>query len=420
MRFRQILVFSLALVSLAVALVTGRDLFYSLFYLWVALIAIAAGWAWLSLRGVRVGRQTRGLIAQAGQIFGERLQLRNASRFPKLWIEVRDDSDVPGHRAGQVLTGLAPQAQRSWTVRTPARQRGRYRLGPLSLISGDPFGLFQVKRFLPQTNHIVILPYTAPVHSFFLAPGMTPGGEFLRRRTHYVTANAAGVRDYVHGDSLSRIHWKSTARRDRLMVKEFELDPLADLWLLIDGDASTQAGAISEATEELGEHWYDRSAPYVLPPSTEEYLVSSAASLAQFFIRQDRSVGLVAYGAARTVVQPDRGERQLAKVLETLAVFHADGHTHLADALSLETDLLPRGATLVICTATWDTRWVALARGLKRRGVTVAAVITDALTFGGPRSSAGASEALMSVGIPTVVVRNGDDLAQVLSRSKDG
>ncbi len=419
MRIRQILVLSLAILSLAVALVTGRDLFYSLFYLWVALIGIAAGWAWLSLRGVRVARQTRGLVAQAGQVFSERLQLRNQSRFPKLWIEVRDDSDVPGHRAGQVLSGLGPRSQRSWTVRTSARKRGRYRLGPLTLVSGDPFGLFQVQRLLPQTNHIVILPYTAPVYGFFLSPGMTPGGEFLRRRTHYVTANAAGVRDYAPGDSFNRIHWKSTARRDRLMVKEFELDPLADLWLLIDGDATVQAGNTDVAIEELGERWYDRSAPYQLPPSTEEYLVSSAASLAQYFIRQDRSVGLVAYGSARTVVQPDRGERQLAKVLETLAVFRADGSTHLADALSLETDLLPRGATLVICTSTWDTRWVSLARGLKRRGVSVAAVITDALTFGGPRSSAGTSESLLSVGIPAVVVRKGDDLSEVLSRTKD-
>jgi len=416
MRFRQILILSLALVSLAIALVTGRDLFYNLFYLWVALIAIAAGWAWLSLRGVRVARQTRGLIAQAGQIFSERLQLRNVSRFPKLWIEVRDDSDVPGHRAGQVLSGLGPNAQRTWAVRTPARQRGRYRLGPLTLVSGDPFGLFQVQRFLPQVNHIVILPYTAPIHGFYLSPGMTPGGEFLRRRTHYVTANAAGVRDYVHGDSLSRIHWKSTARRDRLMVKEFELDPLADLWLLVDGDSSTQAGRMPELVEELGEHWYDRAAPFTLPPVTEEYIVSSAASLAQYFIRQDRSVGLVAYGSARTVVQPDRGERQLAKLLETLAVFRADGRTQLADALSLETDLLPRGATLVICTATWDTRWAALARGLKRRGVSVAAIIVDALTFGGPRSSAGAAEALLSVGIPALVVRKGDSLTEALSR----
>jgi hypothetical protein len=55
--------------------------------------------------------------------------------------------------------------------------------------------------------------------------GLLSGGEALRRRTHYVTTNASGVRDYAPGDSFSRIHWRSTARRNRLIVKEFELDP---------------------------------------------------------------------------------------------------------------------------------------------------------------------------------------------------
>ena len=64
--------------------------------------------------------------------------------------------------------------------------------------------------------------------------GILPGGDALRRRTHYVTTNASGVRDYAPGDSYSRIHWRSTARRDRLIVKEFELDPLADIWIVPD------------------------------------------------------------------------------------------------------------------------------------------------------------------------------------------
>jgi uncharacterized protein (DUF58 family) len=60
------------------------------------------------------------------------------------------------------------------------------------------------------------------------------GGDALRRRTHYITTNASGVRDYAPGDPFNRIHWKSTARKDRLIVKEFELDPLADVWLILD------------------------------------------------------------------------------------------------------------------------------------------------------------------------------------------
>ena len=61
-----------------------------------------------------------------------------------------------------------------------------------------------------------------------------PGEGRFRRRTHYVTPNASGVRPYEFGDSFNRIHWKSTARTGELMVKIFELDPASDIWLILD------------------------------------------------------------------------------------------------------------------------------------------------------------------------------------------
>ncbi len=415
LRIRQLIIVVLAVASLAAALVTGRDLFYNLFYLWLALIVIAAVWSWASLRQVRVGRQTRTLFAQVGQSFDERLAVRNDGNWPKLWVEVKDESEFPGHQASQVLTGLGANTQRTWRAHTMARRRGRFRLGPLSITGGDPFGLFQNTRHLPDTNHVVVYPLTWDIPAFPLGLGVTPGGEFLRRRTHYVTANASGVRDYVPGDSYGRIHWKSTARRDRLMVKEFELDPLADMWLFVDGDRGVQAGELPPLPEP-GEAWFDHEAPVILPPTTEEYLISAAASLARFFIRQDRSLGFVGYGQARVVVQPDRGERQLSKIMETLSVFRTTGWTPLLDALALEAELLPRGATLIVLTSTWDIRWLSLARGLKRRGVSVAAVAVDALSFGGPRSNAGVVDGLLNLGIPAVSLANGQRLDDNLSR----
>ena len=50
-----------------------------------------------------------------------------------------------------------------------------------------------------------------------------------------------GVREYVDGDPLNRIHWMSTARRDRLMVKEFELDPQSDVWIFLDAEREVQS-----------------------------------------------------------------------------------------------------------------------------------------------------------------------------------
>ena len=219
MRSRRLVVLLLLAGSLAGALVTGRDLFFNLLYLWTALVLIAGLWTWNGLRGIRLARHTRALRAQAGRPMEERLAVRNASRTPKLWLEIRDHSDLPGHAAGHVVVSLGAGLSRSWVVRTLCRRRGRFRLGPVSLTSGDPFGLFQTTLRLPQTTQIVVYPATYDLRDFTLPLGLLSGGDALRRRTHYVTANAAGVREYAPGDSYNRIHWPSTARRDRLIVK---------------------------------------------------------------------------------------------------------------------------------------------------------------------------------------------------------
>ncbi len=408
----------LLVASLIGALVTGRDLFYNLLYLWLALVAVAGLWSYTSLGQARVARQTRALRAQVGNYLEERLAVRNSSRLPKLWLEVRDQSDMPGHQASKVIVALAPGRDRLWTVRTLCRQRGRYRLGPITVISGDPFGLFQVTRDIKQSNQIVVYPLTVELPDFPLPLGITPGGEFLRRRTHYVTPNAAGVREYVSGDSFNRIHWRTTARRNRLMVKEFELDPMADIWVLLDGDQSMQAGQAVVNIKPDDFRWFIRPEKVTLLPSTEEYAVSIAGTIAQHFIRRDRAVGLIAYGDTREVIQPDRGERQFTKLLETLAVFRAHSRVRLNEALTLESDQLPRGSTVAVITATWDVKWATIARGLKRRGVNVVAVILNPASFGGQRDNAGVAAALWSMGMPAYSVNEGDDLAAALTASK--
>jgi uncharacterized protein (DUF58 family) len=415
MQTRRFIVLILLLASLASALITGRGLFYSLLFVWLALVALAGVWTWTSLGRIRVSRQTRTLRAQVGDVVEERLTVRNQGVLPKLWLEVRDHSDLPGHRASKVVVGLGGRQERMWIARTRARQRGRFRLGPLTLTSGDPFGLFQVSRSIPVTNQVVIFPATTTLPDFALPIGLTPGGEALRRRTHYVTPNAAGVRDYAAGDSYNRIHWRSTARRDRLMVKEFELDPLADVWVMVDGDRAAQAGQALAAPESLeDEPWYRRPDIVRLQPNTEEYLVSTAASLAQHFLRRDRAVGLLAHGETREVVQPDRGERQLLKILETLAVFRALGRLRLVDQFRLEADQLPRGVTVFLVTAGSDISWVGYARALRRRGVTVISFVVNPASFGGPQNNAGLVHALWNVGLPAYAVENGADLAKIV------
>jgi uncharacterized protein (DUF58 family) len=155
---------------------------------------------------------------------------------------------------------------------------------------------------------------------------------------------------------------------------------------------------------------------FKLPETTEEYTVTIAASVAQYFLRHDRAVGMLAYGQSNEIVQPDRGERQLNRFLETLAVLRAKGQVPVEDMLHAESHLFPRGATLIVVTATTRESWVTAARQIARRGMRLVTVLVNPESFGGMRSAAPLATLLQANGIVTYLVNNGDDLTAALSK----
>ena len=98
----QRVVFFLLAVSLVAGAVTGQPLYYRLSYIWVLLLFGSWIMSWLSLRGVQLRRTARTLRSQVGQIFDERYEILNTSRLPRLWIEVRDESSLPGSHGSHV------------------------------------------------------------------------------------------------------------------------------------------------------------------------------------------------------------------------------------------------------------------------------------------------------------------------------
>lgn len=225
---RRYATYLLIIGSLLVGLFTGRTFFFNVSYLFGALLVIAFLWAWVSVRWINIARKTRARRAQVGRNLDEVFIVKNRSLLPKLWLEVRDHSDLPGHRASHVVPAIRSRGTYRWYVETPCQVRGEFRLGPMTLVSGDPFGLFLSPRKLGATSRVIVYPATVPINYFDLPMGILSGGEAQRQRAHHITTNASGVRDYAPGDSFNRIHWRSTARRDRLIVKEFEIVPGAN------------------------------------------------------------------------------------------------------------------------------------------------------------------------------------------------
>ena len=408
--------------ALIFALVSSRDLAFNLLYFITGVIGAALFWAWANQRGLLLKRATRTQRSQVGKYFEETLELVNRSHWPKLWVEVRDDSDLPGHHVSRVVNSLGRNSTSRWQVRTLCRRRGRYTLGPITLTSGDPLGIFRFEREVPGGSSLVITPATVDIPQFSPPTGYLPGGETMRRRTPYVTASVSGVRDYAPGDGFNRIHWPSTARAGRLISKEFELDPLADVWIFLDMYEYAQAEtAWSEDTNDVPLPWLTQRAEQMeLPPSTVEYSVTIAASLARHFLQADREVGFLSYAATREMVQPDRGERQLSRLAEILAVIQPEGRVPLAQVLATDGATLARHTTLIVITASSDDRWVTALRGLRSRGVHGVAVFLAARTFGPAPDWAPLLADLQASGLPSYLVKHGDDLAAALGHLSSG
>lgn len=407
---RPLGILMLSILSFLAAQGTGIRLFFHLFYLLLALLAFSYLWAWSNLRGLHVLREIFTHRTQVGEDARERLIIQNLWPFPKLWIEVRDHSDLPQHSSGAVFY-LQGGDRRRWIVRTRCTMRGKFTLGPTSLISGDPFGIFKVERRVPGTSEVLVYPQTTPLPGFTLPSAELPGGQDVKSRTYHVTPNVATIRDYQPGDSFNRIHWRSTARTGQLMVKEFELDPTAEVYIVLDMQERVQQH-IARESAPTGR----RGRELRLAESTEEYGVHAAASVARHMLSQNRNVGLISWGQHREVIPAERESRQLFKILEALAVLRAHGAQPLAEVLAAESVRFGRNCTLVIITSSLDEHWIISLQHLLYRGARAVVVLVDPRSFGGWRDTLTIQARLAELRAPTYLYQQGQPLADALQR----
>lgn len=407
-------VFLLLILVVVAGLFTGRAFFFNIAYLFASLLILSFLWAFLSAQWISLSRKTRTRRAQVGGSISEAFEVRNRAILPKLWLEIRDHSDLPYHRASHVIPAMGINGNHRWYVETPCIIRGQFNLGPMTLISSDPFGLFFHTRKINSLSHVTIYPATVPITQFHLPAGIISGGETQNRRAHFVTTNAVGVREYVTGDSYNRVHWRSTARRDNLMVKEFELDPIVDLWLFV--DFSAQSLVESPTLQRAPETGVIIPGSETIPPSTEEYNVVIAASLAKLFIDQDRALGFTAYTPHRELFQPERGNQQLMRIFQCLATARNHSPYSLREMLTLETPNLGRGTTLIIITSSITPDWINEAQILSRRGIRPMCVFVDPQTFNGHSNTREVKEMLRLARIPSIIINRNDDLSAALAQ----
>lgn len=299
------------------------------------------------------------------------LRLVNDKLLPIPWIEMRDlvpeqlpagdERLTPSGSPGQLYltrsTHLGWYERVTWPLELDAPARGYYRFGPARFRSGDIFGFFPAEREDEDYTSVIVYPTTYTMPELGL-PAERPFGERKgRQRIFEDPGRIAGLRDYRPEDSLRRIDWKASARRQELQSRIYE--PSSTLHMLLAVNVHT-----------LAHSWEG----YV--PETLERVLSVAGSVARYGFESGYAVGLVANGSYPTSDRPmrvpvGRSPDQLARILEALAVIGPLTMASLPSVIEREAQHFPFGATLVCVTARMDAPLAAVLRRIRDAGHSV-------------------------------------------------
>ncbi len=380
-------------VSYLAGMATGFDLSFRLVYLLAALLIITYALAKLGASQITAEVERPLGPFSVGDTFRETIVVRNKGSTPKAWVEVEDKTNVPGMVIRQVGSlGMMVPFNRI-EASSALTRRGEYEIGPLIVRASDPFNLFPQEIEFEGVDKILVYPRVVRVPNFASPALYLVGDGSRRQRANVISTDVSSVREYTAGDSVSRIHWPSTARVNQLMVKQFDQGSESHVWVVFDQHRDAQAGDA--------------------PESTDEYGATVAASVIDRYGRSMLPIGYSAYGSESMMMIPDRSGYQVETIMRHIASSRPEGATPLMEILAEIDRELSQTSSLVVITASGRGEWTGALAGLQRRGVRVNVVLMDRGSFGG-ESNADALRELVNGGVHTFPLQAGASIPDSL------
>ena len=345
----------------------------------ILLVIVGASWLWnkMAFFGLEYERSFSERRVFLGETVEMRVSLVNRKFLPLPWVTTADvfPKELTPEGAKLLVRGDTGQGELSnfWAVkwydrasrsyRLRATTRGFHAFGPVDIETGDGFGMFRSVRRNESRQTLVVYPRIAPLTSLGL-PAKEPFGDRLAPRFMFEDPlRTVGVRDYRHEDDFRKVHWKATARRQRLQTRV--LDPTNDASLMVCLNVQT----------------VDKTYMGVIPEHLEQ-VVSIAASVSYYAMMQRWPTGLLANGALpysdqSLKILPGRSPAQLTAILELLAAVTPFATAPFHRLLAQESPHLPWGATLAVISSRLTEDLAATLLDLKATGRRMVLITLD-------------------------------------------
>jgi len=308
------------------AINTGLNLLFLILAMMLSSIITSGILSEISLRKIFVERFHSSRVF-AGEELLVRFSIKNLKRFlPSFSLIIKDDS-LEG--ISSYIAKVKAKETINFLCKKVFPMRGVFEFKNISLITRFPFGLFEKSSKLICHSKVIIYPQIRQINQ-----GILPlPNFFFQPHFNYLSIKNGddifhGLREYRIGDNPKRIHWKSTARFLKPMIKEFEKPSQSNISILLDTQISKK--------QDKEENKFLESA------------ISLCASLTNFFIEKNFNIFFSAYTPELTAIPLGRGKDQLFRILETLALIKPNYHKNFINLLDELTQNQITGYVIVV------------------------------------------------------------------------
>jgi len=354
----------------------GFSLFMSLktpyvvfsFFFWILLSILTVSLLWLALvylfKKLYLERKIT-LKLEEDDILEISLDIKNKSFLPVFDVVLEDYLSCTYEQERQkfILPSLlTPNSSSTLTYRCLCPLRGRYEIGPITAYFFDPLGLFYFKQVYPVYSEVYVYPRTFKIHKFpALNKGISPWLGVETSRVSGDDDEFFGVREYKRGDPLKKIHWMVSARKNQLIVKEFQRQSFFRATIMFNLEKEDNFGEGKE--------------------SVEEYTIKIVASIAKYLINLGVSVEVISHAGEVVHIPFNKGEDHLEEILKFLTIAQAESRITLLELFATFQRNILEDSSLIVVMTDKNKAFLPAMLSLGVRNVSLVPIFLKSSTF---------------------------------------
>lgn len=335
--------------SFLLARVGGWEIPHLMYYMTFGVVILSFLWSGHITKKINAYQRIEQRDYYVDEVLEVNSYIDNDSFLPVPHIEIIDKTEelIGGEHPKPTIASLLPTEREIITKKITAKYRGVYDLGPIDIMVYDSLGVFMRRRRIYSNTFIKVYPRIHNIEKINLKSMQSYGTLTTKQKAFEDNSSVSDIRKYSPGDSIKRIHWRVSAKKGNLFIKNYEMTGSAAAYIFLDFKKNCFKGENSRDLEEKAVETASSTISYLLNNSVsiEMYINSASAHFAR-----------------------GRDIKELVNFMDILCEIKTDGNKTMKDVLEKRIRLISRGSSVIVITGDINEEEAVIYGSIKNMG----------------------------------------------------